>query len=176
MMEDYLGQATDIILGQDFLTWLWYTSETKNGVFTTSDGLDFGLYMEQRVSVQGGEGESLETASVSGPMSELREARLGLTTGKKVTKALLRLEVNEDAWQVVLKAEDFSLNSLKTPAVDTSDKDDDDPDGAFLEKMYLVERCLTLLDEVYAQFLALRFGPEWPEEVKGVRYWLEKQI
>ncbi|MBG0777573.1 MAG: hypothetical protein H0S85_14200 [Desulfovibrionaceae bacterium] len=172
---DYLGQRNDVILGQDFLTWLWYKSEAMAGMFRLADGHEFELRMEQRVSVQGGEGESLETATVSGAMSELNEARLGLATGKKVTKAQLRIEQDGETWQVTVKAEDMTLHALRTPAVEAGREEDDDPDAAFLEKMFLVEKCVRFVDTVYEQFLRLRLGPEWTEEVAAVRVWLEKE-
>ena len=172
MNTEYLGQTTDFILGQDFLTWLWYKSETAQGSFETQKGDFFSVFMEQRISVQGGEGDSLETATVSGAMSELREARLGLNTGKKVSRALLRLERDTDNWQVSLKAEDFSLNSLKLPKLDKPEEDED-PDAALLERLYLIDTCLELLDELYKMFLSLRVTSEWENEVKKVRAWME---
>ena len=171
----YLGQTTDIILGQEFLTWLWFQSDTAPGSFTDAKGQPFSVSMEQRIVVQGGEGDSLETASVSGSLSPLREARYGLATGKKVIRALLRLEKDDLAWQFGLKAEDFSLNSLKTPKIE-KDADDDDPDALLLEKIYLMESCLALLDALYARFLKLRLSPEaWEAEVRQVHNWMTRQ-
>ncbi|MDR2669694.1 MAG: hypothetical protein LBC14_07070, partial [Desulfovibrio sp.] len=87
----YLGRTADLLLGQEFLTWLWFRSATGK-IFNDVKGRPFTISVEQRVVVQGGDGDHLETASVSGVESELREARLGLVTGKKVSRALLRLE------------------------------------------------------------------------------------
>ena len=174
-MDPYIGQVKDVVLGQDFLTWLWYASEYRNGLFETKDGRQFTLRLEQRVSVQGGEGESLETATVSGAMSSLKEARIGLGTGKKVTRALVVLEDDPEEWRVTLKAEDFSFSSLKTPAIEAGKDEDDDPDAKFLEKIYLIERCLDCIDSVYAEFLNLRFSREWPEEISRFRSWLARE-
>ncbi|WBF68567.1 hypothetical protein LN040_05550 [Desulfovibrio subterraneus] len=169
----YLGQTIDVVLGQEYLTWLWFRSETRSGQFQTPDGDPYFLYVEQRVSVQGGEGETLETATVSGNLSELREARLGLSTGKKVNRALIRIEHDPEAWQLSLKAEDFALGGLKTPKVEKADSEDDDPDAAFLEKMFLIEKCLTYLDASYNDFLNVRLAPEWDDEVRQIGRWLE---
>lgn len=169
----YLGQSTDIILGQEFLTWLWYQSDTAPGSFTDGKGTPFSVSMEQRIVVQGGEGDSLETASVSGSFSPLREARLGLATGKKVIRALLRLEKDDLAWQVTLKAEDFSCNSLKTPKVE-KDGDDEDADAMLLEKLYLMECCVELLDSLYARFLELRASGRWQEEARHMSAWMRR--
>ncbi len=173
MNTPYLGQSTDIVLGQEFLTWLWYQSDTAPNSFVDKKNMPFSVSMEQRIVVQGGEGDSLETASVSGSLSPLREARFGLATGKKVTRALLRLEKDELAWQVSLKAEDFSCNSLRTPKIEKDDEDDD-PDALLLEKIYLMEICLDLLDALYARFLGIRLSNAWQEEVALVRHWMTK--
>lgn len=167
------GESTDSILGQEFLTWLWYQSDVAPGAFVDRAGAPFSLSMEQRVVVEGGEGDLREVATVSGSLSPLREARFGLGTGKKVTRALVRLEKEELAFQLSLKAEDFCLNSLKTPKIDKGDADDD-PDALLLEKFYLVETCLDLLDALYAYFLALRLSPRWDATVADMRQWMTR--
>ncbi|MDL2307102.1 hypothetical protein LJC48_03620 [Desulfovibrio sp. OttesenSCG-928-C06] len=166
-----LGQSTDLVLGQEFLTWLWFRSENGNK-FKTDKGEEFNVFMEQRIVVQGGEGELIETASVSGAMSELREARLGLTTGKKVSRALIRLEQDPESWQLTLKAEDFSIGSLKTPKVEGSVEKDDDPEAMFFEKVYLLEKGISFIDTLYKEFLTLRLGSGWRDEVKELQRWM----
>lgn len=167
----YLGQTADLVLGQEFLTWLWYSSAT-GGIFNDASGRPFTVSMEQRIVVQGGEGDHVETASVTGVDSELREARMGLTTGKKVTRALLRLERGPEEWRVTVKAADFSLSGLKTPRVESRDRDD--PDGALLEKISLIESCLELTDAAFKAFLGLRLKrAAWQEEVGRVRQWMQ---
>ena len=168
----YLGQTVDTILGQDFLTWLWFRSDTAPGSFADAKGTPFSVSMEQRIVVRGGEGESTETASVSGALSTLREAKLGLLTGKKVVQALVRIEKDDMAWQAVIKAESFSCNSLRTPRVER-DADDDDPDAVFLEKAYLVSLYFDCLDSLYLKFIRARLNPStWREEVAAVKQWI----
>jgi len=174
MQNDYLGQTTDTILGQEFLTWLWFRSEMQVTNFIDAKNQSFSLTMEQRIVVQGGEGPSLETATVSGPMSELREARLGLKTGKKVTRALIFLEQDSINWQCTLKAADFSFSGLKTPKVDV--QDDDEPDAIFLEKIYLLERAFSLVDAIYALFITLRVNPAlWEKETQAIHEWIHQK-
>ena len=106
----YMGENTDILLGQEFLTWLWYRSEYADGLFRSgAKDYSFHVRIEHRLVVRGGEGEQQETASVSGAFSPMREARLGLSTGKKVVRALVSFVKEDMNWQVSLKAEDFSL-------------------------------------------------------------------
>lgn len=171
----YLGESTDIVLGQEFLTWLWFRSDTAPEFKSPDGGPNFSVSMEQRIVVQGGEGDAKETASVSGIMSELREARLGLVTGKQVARALVRFIREPEAWQVTLKAADFSLGSMKTPAVEKGDSQDDDPDALFYEKIHLQETCLALFDSVYEAFLNIRLSREWEAETKKIRDWAARE-
>ena len=168
------AQTVSLMLGQEFLTWLWFASETSSGLFRTKDGEAFSVTVEQKVSVQGGEGEAKETAVCSGPMAELREARMGLATGKKVNKAKLRVEKDEVSWQVLVDAASFTLQGLKTPKVSMTLEEGEDPDARILEKIYLMEKCTGYVDSVFARFLEIRFGADWPEETQRLRQWLRR--
>ncbi len=159
-------------IGQDFLTWLWFCTESGKGIWTLPSGHAVMLSMTQRVAVQGGEGESRDTATSSGPHSRLREARLGLRSGKKVHQARLQMEMDENSWQVQIRAEDFAISGLRTPKVELKVEEGEDPDARFLEKMYLIDKCLEVLDLVFASFVDLRLGPDWPGEVKAVGEWI----
>ena len=168
------AQSTDMLLGQEFLTWLWYKSDARSDAFRDAANVPFQLFMEHRVVVQGGEGDTLETASVAGTLSLLREARFGLATGKKVTRAALRLEQDGLRWQLSLRAEDFAVGCLRWPKTDRGDIDED-PDALLLERIYLVERCMALLDSLYADFLRLRLSPQWADETRRIHAWMTEQ-
>ena len=172
-MDLALAERENTILGQDFLTWLWHATEARRGVFKDKDGREFSLRMEERLSVQGGDGEGLESAVVKSPSGELTEARSGLRSGKKVSRAQLRFERDPEAWQLTLKDNDFSLSGLKTPKIETNDREDVDPDARVLEKLFLVEQCLEMLDGVYQEFLAMRLATgKWTEETRSMRDWI----
>ncbi|EPR37060.1 hypothetical protein dsx2_1003 [Desulfovibrio sp. X2] len=175
MTEYTLTDRESALLGQDFLTWLWYAGEARGGLFKTAEGAHFTCYMEQRVAVQGGEGDSKETAVVSGAHARLSEAKAGLRRGKKVNKAMLRFDQDGESWTLQLKSEDFALNSVKPPKTEKAGEDED-ADGAFLEKMYLYEKCVEFFDAIYKEFLALRLSAtKWPEELEAFRVWLSKE-
>lgn len=168
-MAEVSGPA-ESALGEEFLTWLWFQSDTAPGSFSDPDGSPFSVYLERRIVVSGGEGEAREIASVSGSLSPLREARFGLGTGKRVSRALIRLEKADMAFQFTLQAEDFRLGALGTPKLDRTDADDD-PDALLLEKIFLIESCLASLDALYARFIKLRLSPQWPEVTLRIAQW-----
>ena len=170
-MSDYASSVDDI-LGQEFLTWLWFKSDVAPDEFCTQKGETFTVSMEQRIVVQGGNGDAKETASVSGVYSPLSEARYGISMGKKVVRALLHFEKDSMNYQFVLKAEDFTLNSVKIPAVEKSTLQNEDEDALLFEKIFLFENCVEFLDTLYMAFLKIRLSKEWVEEVHVMRQWV----
>lgn len=172
---EMIADRENKLLGQEFLTWLWYKIDASGGNFTTADNQGFGLAMMESVSVQGGEGDVVATATVKSPSGELTEAKSGLLTGKKVSRAQLKFTIAEDDWLVTLRSDDFALSGLKTPKVDLKDDDGEDPDGKFLEKMYLLEKFLEMHDSIFRVFLNLRLSPEWKDEADAVSVWITKQ-
>lgn len=171
-MDFSLVERENTLLGQDFLTWLWYKTDSDNVLFQLKDSRTFAIQMEQKLSVQGGEGETKATATVTSPAGELSEAKTGLSTGKKVHKAQLLFSMDQDNWLVTVSAVDFGLSGLKTPKISTKDDEGDDPDAKFLEKLFLIERCLEMFDIVFKEFLKLRMSKEWVEEAAKVKLWI----
>lgn len=168
----------DGILGQDFLTWLWFRSDVAPSFFRTDDGQPFQVSMEKRVTVTGYVGFDRETTAMTSSYegAPLTEARLGLRRGKKVTSALIHLTKDDFGFDVSVKAADFSLNSLKTPKIDKPDRDDD-PDALFLEKVFLIETAVTLLDSLYRQFLGLRLDEgKWKKTMDEMMKWMGEII
>lgn len=83
------------------------------------------------------------------------------------------MEIDENLWQVQVKAEDFTLSGLKTPKVEMKDEEGDDPDAKFLEKIFLIEKCITLFDHVFKEFISIRISNQWQDEVTKFRHWLK---
>ena len=168
------GQMLSSVLGEEFLTWLWFQSDVVPGAFVNKEGHPFSVSMEQRIVVQGGQGDAKDTATVAGTLSPLTEARFGLGKGKKVTRATIRLEEDDLVFQFTLKAGDFTLGSLKLPKVEKP-AEDEDPDAMLLERFYLMEVCLGLLESLYATFLRLRLSADWSETVQEITAWIRRE-
>jgi recombination associated protein RdgC len=41
---------------------------------------------------------------------------------------------------------------------------EEDPDGIFYEKMFLIEEAVSAVDEIYSSFIKLRLSPEWTDQ------------
>lgn len=157
----------DSVLGREFLTWLWFTSERRERF--PERILPHLLDMDGRITVQGR--DQHETASVSSAAYQLDEARIGLLRGKYVTRARLRVGTPYQEYRLTLSGNDFAVSGLWTP---TPVKDPDaDPDAQLLEKISYMEDAVRLLDGLYRQFLALRLTPSlWQTETAVMRTWM----
>lgn len=167
-----LAETVGQELGQDFLTWLWAATELEQGRFMDQDGHFFELYVEQKVTVQGGQDQAREVASSSGPLSEFKEAKEGLKMGKKVSQVQFRVEQDSQVWQFQVRAQDFCFSGLRTPKVETKVEEGEDPDGPVLEKLYLLEKGYAFFDALFNRFLELRFGKNWSLEQARIESWL----
>ncbi|HMB30970.1 MAG TPA: hypothetical protein VKN82_04015, partial [Desulfohalobiaceae bacterium] len=62
--------------------------------------------------------------------------------------------------------------SYKTPKVTFQVEEGEDPDGPFLEKMYLLEKGIEILDTLFTKFLDIRFSNSWTGERRAVNKWI----
>jgi len=58
------------------------------------------------------------------------------------------------------------------PAVDLPETPQDQS-GNILERIYLIEGAVKMMDTLFASFLSIRQSPPWEEELKRLAKWLE---
>jgi recombination associated protein RdgC len=161
-------------LGQEFLLWLWFRMDTDRARFDLGDTGTADLWLGRRIVLQAESDEGVEKITCSGgnPV-HLKEARLALTENKAVTEALLRLSIGEDEWAFVMDSTWMNFKSFKTPKV-TQDQQED-PEGFFYEKFFLVDQAVSAMDQIYASFIKLRISPQWEsQELPAMREWIRK--
>lgn len=151
-------------LGREFLLWLWYNSEIKGGTYTLEDG-EVELWVDRRIVLRHDDDEGSEKIICTGDNPHLKEARFALSENKQVTESQLRLKIEDNEFSFILDSEWMNLKSFKTPKV--MNDVDDDPDGIFYEKMFLIERAVSALDSIFTQFIKLRVSPDWDESEKS---------
>ena len=89
-----------------------------------------------------------ETGAAISAKDEQDAIQNGLNAGMQFSRlkvSIIRKGGDELAWEATLGS-DFSLNALKTPKID---KQDDDPDALWLEKLYLLGIPVNLLMEQF---------------------------
>jgi hypothetical protein len=157
-------------IGKDFLLWLWFKSETHEGVFEMADGLRAEILIDGKMTLETDEVQDLVTCSCPNPL--MKEARFALMENKRITKAAIRMTINEeDEFFFRMDSRWMNFRLLKTPKVIQDLKDD--PEGFFYEKTGLIEKAIAVMDSVFMDFIRIRVSPDWEgSELHELRKWI----
>ena len=161
-------------LGQEFLAWLWYKSEERGGNVELPGIGDILVVFEKHMLLEYGEGEASEKLICRGLQTELKEARAGLTLGKKPEQARIRLARGDYEFSVTLTAATMEFRSVRLPKT-AGAGDGDDPDsleGQILERIGLFEEMTGLVNELFRLFVNIRASSQWSEELVKVMDWV----
>jgi len=163
-------------LGQEFLTWLWWKSEERGGSVPLPGQGDIVVVFEKHMLLEYGEAEYNERLVCSGLQTELREARTGLRTGKKLEQARLQIVKNEMEYNLTLGATLFEFKNVKLPKTEAADSSGDsseaEMEGAILERIYLFEELMKIINDLFRMFLEVRTSDGWLEELARIRTWV----
>lgn len=163
-------------LGQEFLTWLWWKSEERGGSVELPGKGDITVVFEKHMLLESGEGESIEKIVCTGLQAELQEARTGLRMGKKLEQARIVISHNSYEYSFTLAAALMEFRNVRLPKTEaTENKAGDNPEeveGMTLERIYLFEELIKLVNGLFKLFLDVRLSEAWQEELGKVRGWV----
>lgn len=140
-------------LNREFLTWLWGKMEEREGTIAVSRGKEIRLEFIKRVLLESGEEEYAESILCQGAHAGFAEVKEALNRGKKIKEARLCLQEDRDEWEFTLKADDFIVQGLKLPTLsDEEEKEMATNSASIMERVFLLERLIDLLDELFIVF------------------------
>ena len=162
-------------LGNEFLTWLWYLIDTQPGAIKNADDEVVLLEIGNRIVLENKQRDNLETITITGDDAGLEEGMLALKKGAVVTEINLLHQEKEHEWRFTVKGESLGLSNLRCPQTGPIENEED-VEGAVLEKTYLYEKITTLLDTLYREFISLRVSLDWTKKVvPRMRTWIDKR-
>lgn len=168
------GTVHTIFWGREFLTWLWFKSEERNGIVTVPEMGENEVLFLQRLVLTSGDGEYSETVVCQGLHSDMKEGKEALRQGKKIKEARLKLSKDATKWEFTFKADMFQFQSLKLP-ITMDIEEETDREGRILERIYLVETAVETMDQLFSAFFQLRTSPLWEkEEQPRMEKWLNQ--
>ena len=160
-------------LGREFLVWLWFKSETREGRFSLGEAGSAELWFDGRVVLQPDENDREEKVICLGETSRSREARFALAEYKTVTEAKVKLRIGDSEWSFILDSTWMNFKSFKTPKV--LQDVEQDPDGLFYEKFSLIQQALSAMDALFTSFITLRLSTDWEErELPALLKWIKE--
>lgn len=150
-------------LGGEFLIWLWYESERREGHFDIADHGEVSFWLEEQLTLraEGTAGAVASVSALSGALpSATPEAKEALRQGKRPTKAKARLERGPQSWSFVLNTAPLRLSAVKVPEVIK-----DGTEEQLFERLQLAEELEAMIDALYREFLEARVDARWDAEV-----------
>ena len=160
-------------LGNEFLTWLWFTIDTNQHFFITVDETITSLYLGNRIVLENNINDASEIITIKGDDAGLEEGLLSLRKGAVVIEMNLSYKTENQEWKFTLKGESLSFSGLKVPETGPVETKDD-IEGLVLEKAYLYEKVIDLVNRLFNVFLKLRSTVQWNQKtVPEIKKWIQ---
>lgn len=158
-------------IGQEFLAWLWFKAETAGKVaITDSDAVE--VQIGNSLSMES-DTDPVEKVVCSGPEIGMHEVIAALGAGKKPEKAHLIIQYQDRRYSFVFVASTFEFHSVALPkiaAVENSDAAE--TEGMILERIYLMESLVAVMESLLSTFLRIRVQPSaWDYVASQIIEW-----
>ena len=161
-------------IGNEFLTWLWFTIETNQAFFKTVDETITSINLGNRMVLENSINDASEIITIKGDDAGLEEGLLSLRKGAVVVEMNISYKTENQEWKFTLKGESLSFSGLKVPETGPVESKDD-IEGIVLEKAYLYEKAIDVVTNLFNSFLKLRSTDQWNQKtVPQIKKWLKE--
>lgn len=159
--------------GADFLTWLWFWSETGGGMFKSDQLGEFALALEGPLLLERNGNGAHETALRKGLPTISADAKAALSGGKKLHQAkILLARGSDETWSFGFDADMFVFRSVKLP----DPKEVLDAAGLFQNRMFKLGQMKDVVLALYDRFVEVRNDAvKWDEVKEQMRGWVEER-
>ncbi|NCC51945.1 MAG: hypothetical protein EOM20_12110 [Spartobacteria bacterium] len=170
---DMPDDTTDLQIGREFLTWLWFASEKHADGIPVPTGEQVAVLVEGPVTfIHEGNGAHETTLRKGMPMNSA-EAKTALLCGKKLKEAKITLAIGDDFWVFKLNADEFTFRSLAL----SKPEEMLDQVSLFQDRMLKIERLRELFMGLFEVYIKDRSHPEtWHKTLKAIRAWVKERI
>ena len=159
-------------LGYEYLTWLWFVIEKNQDKIGKPDREPVSLEIGNRIVLENRQKDRVESITIKGDDAGLEEGILALRKGAVVTELNLSYKTGDQEWRFTIKAESLHTAGLKCPQTGSVGSEED-VEGAVLEKVYLYDMAIQLMDNLFKQFITSRVSEDWDKKVVPLmRQWI----
>lgn len=156
-------------IGREFLTWLWFLSETQGACDAGEMRVEIELLGPILLEAHYGDARA-QTLKGDAP-GTAPEARTALLEGKKLRRGKFKLAVGDNDWTCTLDGDTLQLSGLNMPK--TGKMGFEEQLGVRLSSVQEYE---AMIGRLFEQFLELRLDAEaWAEEVPRIHEWVESK-
>ncbi|MCK4466850.1 MAG: hypothetical protein KAU60_00705 [Desulfobacterales bacterium] len=160
-------------LGHEFLTWLWFIMDVDPACILKAESDMVSLEIDNRIVLENSLDNRIENIRIKGDEAGFEEAKLSLQKGGVVTELNFSLKIGDHEWKFNIKGESLNISSLKSPETGKIEKKED-IEGAVLEKIYLYEKVVLLVENLYKQFILIRISSKWENKtIPLIKKWIK---
>ncbi len=164
-------QTNRNFLGREFLTWLWFKSETQNHKIKTKDFGEFQLFIDNKIVLSSASGSVRENSLKGGSPAYAQEASAALSAGKMLQEAKFVLQNNELHWGFSINADDLALRSVRLPVVAKENSKEH-----FGQRIAYTRMLNDIIEELYNEYMSLRLTDRFSEEASQIQLWLNGKL
>jgi hypothetical protein len=165
-----LDEGSRDFIGNEFLLWLWFHSDTEKDTFKLSDGTEVSVMLASTLTLECPRGQTgHETISHEGP-TRLPEARRAIQSGKMPRKVGLILVRHGVQYEFTIHAETLGVGSARLPP-----SEEEDDRARLDERATQIRTLIETLDLLFDAFGQVRFGSEWNKELAKMQKWLKRE-
>lgn len=164
-------QTNRNFLGREFLTWLWFKSETQNHKIKVKDLGEFQLFIDNKIILSSASGSVRENSLKGNSPAYAKEASAALSAGKMLSEAKFILQNQELHWSFAISAEDLSLRSVRLPNVTKESSKEH-----FGQRIVYGRMLSDIIDTLYKEYMDLRLTTAFKQEVTLIEEWLVAKV
>lgn len=155
-------------LGNEFLTWLWYTADVGSSEITTPQGHSIAVLLTKSLQLQCAfRMNGSVTIQADGP-AEQPEASVALAAGKLPVRAGVQLAVHGDTYTFSLRPDVMHYGAIQLP----EPQDASGPRAIFEDRMEHLRDLIEAVDALYVAFLKKRLSSKWTTTLAAIRKWI----
>ncbi len=174
MLDIATGYNKYKFLGNDFLTWLWYLVENNINIkeLIKSDAQTISLEIGNSIVLENSLGDKLkEKISIKGDEAGLEEGKTALKKGGVVTSINLILNIDSEEYKFLIKGESINISGFKTPSFKS--ENNDEIEGAILEKAFFTEKIYNFIDNLFNVFIEKRSSDAFKDkDIHEIKKWI----
>lgn len=153
----------------EFYTWLWWSTEEREGVFDLGEPLGrVDVWVDERLAFRTPSDSKITAVLTGDNPSTTLEARAALAGGKVLEELRLGIRRDDREYQVTLKGAPMHFARLKLPQVLLEGED-----SVIYDRMHLYEEVGAVVGGLFAQYAAARAAGDWESHaLPEIRRWV----
>lgn len=157
-------------LGNEFLLWAWWRTETAGSAFETPAGEVHALF-NTSLDLECAWGLTGKAGLRGDGPTRMREAAEALRLGKWPRKTGLHLADAEEAYELTLQGDQFVVSAARLPEIE----DAQSPRELIEARLQRVTHLAALLDGLFDAFLDRRLGGGWKNDREAMKAWIQER-